>query len=181
MSSGRGSWAVCCGAGLSLALVATPSLAAPPIEKRLHFSVVIEARFSPSYEILGMHGAGLTPGQVTLDSASRLRTQRSVPLTLWQVSPDGNSRSQVKAFRMKWTEVSAEYIGDSGSEAIAPSLVRVAVDYQQTAIGNSFELAGSVLGYHQVEVYSDEAIASSAKGFSRIIVRLAGVFENVIE
>lgn len=164
---------------LSLMPAITP--ASSPIEKNFHFSVDIEARFNPSYQILGRDGHALTYGQVTLDAVKRLRTVTTIPVSVWQIAPDGSSRSPVAAYRMKWTEVSAEYSGEYASEPIPASLIKVTVDQQEIGIGSSFDLNSGLLGYNQVAIHSDDPLPASESGNNRLVVRLAAVFENVIE
>jgi len=158
------------------------SVQAAPIEKNFLFFVEIQSTFSPSYEILSPGGINKPiEGQITLNSRQCLHTLKPIPVALWQVSPDGSTRSPVPAFRMKWTAVSAEYSGDGTSETIPADLLKVTVDHQDTPVGSSFELSSGLLGYNQVAVHSDEPLPGSSQGNSRLIVRLAGVFESLIE
>ena len=158
-------------------------LGAAPIEKNFLFFVEIEDRFSPTYLILGPAGGELPNGQIALNARQCLHTIKPIPVSLWRVTPDGSSRSPVPAFRMKWTQVSAEYRGGdtSNSEPIPAALVKVTVDHQDTPVGTSFELSSSLLGYNQVAVHSDEPLPAPSPGNISLVVQLAGVFENVID
>ncbi len=167
---------------LSLLLVFFSTTLSAAISRSFTVTTTIDdSKFKPSYQILGKKGGPLIQGVLSLSQFNELSSISGVPLTVWEISPDGKDKKQIDKYQLRFINIKANYFGET-EEDINKENLDILLDDKVAPINSSISI--NVIGgsYSEIKVKSNGPITSrNNKNNDRVRVSVVGVFENKIE